>query len=215
MKKGLILIFFMGLSCLGNAQKLFMPDFSKFSSESMQAAFPKDNVSFMNSDEQKLVFYMNLLRLDPQLFMDEIVKPYVAFNELNVNNYVKSLYKDLSKAPPTSPFFMREDLYKMAESHLEDIGKKGLTGHVGSNGKTFAKRAAPMLEKYETVSENVGLGFYSPLDNLIGLLIDDGVKDLGHRKAILSPNYNCVGVAIGKHKEFVYGCVMDFGYLAN
>ena len=215
MKRGIFIIIFIAISFTGMTQKLFEPDFSKFPSESLQSAFSKEKVSFMSSEEQKLVFFMNLLRIEPQLFLDEVIKPYVAFSDLNVNNYVKSLYKDLSKASPTHPFFMREDLYEMANAHLIDIGKKGLTGHVGSNGKTFAKRAAPMLEKYETVSENVGLGFYSPLDNLIGLLIDDGVKDLGHRKAILSPNYNCVGVAIGQHKEFIYGCVMDFGYLAN
>ena len=215
MKRGLLVIILVGLTYVSNAQKLFEPDFSNFSSKSMQAAFPDGNTTFMNGDEQKLVFYMNLLRLEPQVFMADILKPYIAMNQLNVNSYVKSLYKDLSKLAPINTLLMKEDLYEMAHSHLEDIGEKGLTGHVGSHGQTFANRAAPMLKKYETVSENVGLGFYSPLDNLIGLLIDDGVKDLGHRKAILSPSYNCVGVAIGQHKEFVYGCVMDFGYLAD
>lgn len=203
------------MSVMGYTQKLFVPDFSNFPSESMQQAFPHESTSFMTSDEQKVVFYMNLLRLEPSVFLKEIVKPYIIFNELNVNSYVKSLYKDLEKCQPVGPLLMRKDLYIMANAHLLDIGTKGLTGHKGSNGKTFQKRAAPLLKKYATVSENVGLGFYSPLDNLIGLLIDDGVKDLGHRKAILASSYNSVGVAIGIHKKFVYGCVMDFGYLSE
>ncbi len=213
MKKEVCIVLFMVVSFIANAQKPFVPDFSHFSTESLHQAFPQQANSFMTAEEQKLVFYMNLLRLEPVVFLNDIVKPYVAFNELNVNSYVRSLYKDLAKSKSVSTLRMEQDLYEMAKSHLQDIGTNGLTGHVGSNGQTFKIRAAPLLNKYELVSENVGLGFNSPLDNLMGLLIDDGVKGLGHRKAILSPQYNGIGVAIGSHKEFVYGCVMDFGFL--
>jgi uncharacterized protein YkwD len=110
---------------------------------------------------------------------------------------------------------MQKDLYEVSYTHLTDIGEKGLTGHRGSKGRTFQKRVNELLKTYSAVSENVGLGFKYPLDNVIGLLIDDGVKDLGHRKAILSSDYNGVGVSLGNHKDYTYGCVMDFGKRAE
>ena len=167
----------------------------------------------MNSEEQEVVFYMNLVRLEPSVFLEYILKPYVLHHELNKNHYVKSLYSDLKKTKPTIPLVMKADLYAVAEAHLKDIGGKGIEGHTGSNGKSFKKRVDHLFDTYITVSENIGLGFETPLDNVIGLLIDDGVKDVGHRKAILSPNYNCVGVSIGTHKNYTNGCVMDFGFL--
>jgi hypothetical protein len=168
-------------------------------------------VEFMNGEEQKVVFYMNLVRLEPQVFLKDVLRPYVAFHHLNVNSYLKSLYRDLEKATATIPFEISEDLYQVSRAHLDDIGSKGLTGHKGSKGKTFEKRVDHLFANYATVSENVGLGFPTPLSNVIGLLVDDGVKDLGHRKAILNAEYNRVGVAVGSHSNFTYGCVMDFG----
>ena len=50
-----------------------------------------------------------------------------------------------------------------------------------------------------------------PLSIVITLLIDDGIKGLGHRKNILNESYNSVGVAIRPHKSYRVNCVIDFG----
>lgn len=201
------------LPLFGMAREMYQPDLSEFSRETLTLAKANSEVSFMTKEEQDVVFYMNLVRLEPQIFMEAILKPYVAHYELNKNHYVKSLYSDLKKANSVKPLVMKQDLYEVSKSHLDDIGEKGIEGHTGSNGKTFKKRVDHLFKTYISVSENVGLGFETPLDNVIGLLIDDGVKDVGHRKAILSPNYNCVGVSLGNHKNYIKGCVMDFGQL--
>jgi hypothetical protein len=205
---GLFLVPFIGVG-----QALFLPDLSAFSNETLTKAGSSLENGFMTPEEQKVVFYMNLVRLEPQTFSKHIVKPYIAFYELNSNHYVKTLYSDLKKAKSTNVFAMKQDLFDVAKKHLDDIGKNGIGGHTGSKRNTFEKRVAHLLSTYNGVSENIGLGFNSPLDNVMGLLIDDGVKSLGHRKAILSKDYNCVGVAIGFHKEYDTGCVMDFGLL--
>lgn len=207
-------MFALSLSFVATAQKVFSPNLNGFAKETLQSAMD-GSVDFMTAEEQKVVFFMNLVRLEPQVFLTDVLQPYVKFHELNENTYLKSLYRDLSKAPSTAVFVMKKDLFEVSKLHVQDIGKKGLTGHKGSQGKTFKRRVNHLFSTYLTVSENVGLGFKSPLDNVIGLLIDDGVKDLGHRKAILSPDYNCVGVALGAHKNYTYGCVMDFGQLAK
>lgn len=201
------------LPVFGMTQELYQPDLRQFSKETLTLARGNSGVVFMTEEEQDVAFYMNLVRLEPQIFMESILKPYVAHYELNKNHYVKSLYSDLKKAESVMPLVMKQDLYEVSKAHLDDIGAKGIEGHTGSNGKTFKKRVDHLFKTYISVSENVGLGFETPLDNVIGLLIDDGVKDVGHRKAILSPNYNCVGVALGMHKNYIKGCVMDFGQL--
>lgn len=89
----------------------------------------------------------------------------------------------------------------MAQSHMKDIGAKGLVSHTGSHGKTFKKRSESVIPFYSAVAENIGLGYSSALANTIGLLIDQGVKNLGHRETILQTKYDCVGVALGGHKK--------------
>jgi uncharacterized protein YkwD len=42
------------------------------------------------------------------------------------------------------------------------------------------------------------------------LLIDDGIESLGHRKNILEPKYQWIGIAIEPHKTYRTNCVMDF-----
>jgi uncharacterized protein YkwD len=41
-------------------------------------------------------------------------------------------------------------------------------------------------------------GRNSPLMTILGLIIDDGVKDRGHRKTIFSPTYRYVGWSSGR-----------------
>ena len=36
---------------------------------------------------------------------------------------------------------------------------------------------------------------------ILGLIVDDGVKDRGHRKTIYNPNYKFVGHSSGKKDE--------------
>lgn len=45
---------------------------------------------------------------------------------------------------------------------------------------------------------------------VIQLLIDDGVLSRGHRKNILSNEFNFVGVSFGQHSKHKCICVMDF-----
>ncbi|MBW4490944.1 MAG: hypothetical protein KME12_24530 [Trichocoleus desertorum ATA4-8-CV12] len=46
--------------------------------------------------------------------------------------------------------------------------------------------------------------------HVIQLLIDDGVKDRGHRKSILKPDYRMTGVACGSHAAYTTMCVMEY-----
>jgi len=209
-----VLLFFV-ISIGGSSQEIFHPDLSGFSQETIVKAKSNDMVMFMTDEEKEVVFYSNLVRLKPHIFLETIVKPYVKINYPYRNYYVKSLVADLKRAQPVGQLVMKKDLYIMSRNHQADIGKNSIHGHTGSKGKTFNKRAKHLMLKYYGVSENIGLGFISPIENVLELLIDDGVVDLGHRVTILSEKYNCVGVSIGTHKTYGTGCVIDYGFLLN
>ena len=106
----LFLIPFVGIS-----QAVFLPDLSAFSKETLERANANLNQSFMSAEEQKVVFYMNLVRLEPQTFSKYIAKPYIAFYELNPNHYVKTLYSDLKKAKSTRELAIKQDLFEVAK----------------------------------------------------------------------------------------------------
>ena len=41
-------------------------------------------------------------------------------------------------------------------------------------------------------------------------IIDDGVKDRGHRKNIFDPAFRVVGAHSGGHQDYEWMCVLDF-----
>lgn len=45
----------------------------------------------------------------------------------------------------------------------------------------------------------------------MNLLIDEGVKTLGHRKNILDPHAKVIGVSIQPHNLYKHICVIDYG----
>jgi len=68
-----------------------------------------------------------------------------------------------------------------------------------------------VMTKYMEVGENIYYGEFTAEEIVLQLLIDEGIEDLGHRKNILNPRFNSIGVSIKPHKSYVYNCVMSFG----
>jgi uncharacterized protein YkwD len=58
--------------------------------------------------------------------------------------------------------------------------------------------------------ESITLGSNPARDVVLQLLIDDGVRDRGHRKTLLDRHYAVAGAACGPHREFQQICVIDF-----
>jgi uncharacterized protein YkwD len=60
------------------------------------------------------------------------------------------------------------------------------------------------------LGENIHYGDTDPRWIVISLLIDDGVRNRGHRKTLLDKNFNLTGIAIGSHKVYNGMCVMNY-----
>jgi len=165
------------------------------------------DLSYMNEEEQKVVLFMNMARQDGPLFADTFLEAFVRENQVEESSYLRSLRKDLERTSGLPLLVPEKDLTAVAQGHAKQSGE---TGHVGH--KDMDKRFAPLRgNPYSAWGENCSYGYAEAISIVIMLLIDEGVKDVGHRKNILNPAYNSVGVAIRPHKTYRVNCVIDFG----
>lgn len=175
--------------------------------EILEKANTAAGFAYYSDEEKKVVFFMNLARLDGNLFAETLLDAYVTFNGTENSSYLRSLYRDLRKVKGLPVLIPEEDLTGIAQDHATESGR---TGHVGHKG--FEKRFEPYMgAPYTNVGENASYGHANAIDIVITLLIDEGVKNVGHRVNILKPEFNSVGVAIREHKRYRVNCVIDFG----
>ncbi len=163
--------------------------------------------AYLAEEEKKVILFMNMARHNGSLFAETFLESYIEANDLENSSYLRSLFRDLKKGSGLEPLLPEEDLTAAAQGHAVKSGKNGRVGHQG-----FNKRFDPLMgNPYNHVGENCSYGYEKAIDIVISLLIDEGIKDRGHRKNILSDSFNSVGVAIRPHKSYRVNCVMDFG----
>lgn len=162
------------------------------------------NTQYLSEEEKKVILLTNLARYDGKLFSESFLKDFL--QDQKPNRFTKSLFRDLEKIKNLPMLVPERDLNEIARGHAEISGKRGTTGH-----QRFEKRFNPVMGKYNAVAENCAYGFENALDNVLQLLIDEGINSLGHRKNMLNPDYNSIGVSIQDHKKYRFNCVMDFG----
>lgn len=163
---------------------------------------------YLNEEEKKVILFMNMARHDGPLFAESFLAAYMQENHLEKNSYTRSLLRDLKKIKGLVPLIPEEDLTSVAQGHATKSGEKGTTGHNG-----FKQRFEPLMgNPYTHVGENCSYGYEQAIDIVISLLIDEGVKELGHRHNILAPDFNSIGIAIRPHQSYRTNCVMDFGF---
>lgn len=97
-----------------------------------------------------------------------------------------------------------------ARDHVKEQGPTGATGHHGTEGSLPWDR----INRYGTwankTAENIAYGHSSARDIVIALIIDDGVRNRGHRKTIFDTSLRIIGVATGPHAKYGTMCVMTF-----
>ena len=97
-----------------------------------------------------------------------------------------------------------------SDAHAKDLGTRGTTGHVGSDGSTMAERVARHGQWIGHVGENISYGCADAAGIVTQLLIDDGVASRGHRHNLLKDSFRVVGLALRPHETYGWCCVLDF-----
>lgn len=145
--------------------------------------------------EKDAVYWLNYVRKQPQQFYHNILTVFLEqFPELK-SSYTKSLTNELIHASPVPMLKSSYKLNKVAASHAKDLATTGVSiSHASSSGQSFQQRMAD-AGLLNCISENIYEGRPEPLKAIIFLLIDQGVKNVGHRKNILDPDMKFIGIS--------------------
>ena len=123
---------------------------------------------------------------------------------------VREAIAALKSRKPMPPLRWSKGLAAAAADHVRDQGPGGHMEHRGTDGSNPAKRAERYGRWITGMAENIAYGENPAREVVIQLLVDDGVRDRGHRKNLLNPDWGTEGVACGPHKEYEQMCVMDY-----
>ena len=183
---------------------------SKFSSEWNDSKYLKCNTAsgttYMSANEKQVIYILNLLRANPRLFANTVVKKYPEYSHngnLRKVSEFKSFLKTLQNTDPL-PLLNPDALcYASAQCHAASAGRRGYVGH--------DRKEATCRSKQHFNGECCEYGHDDALDILMTLLIDQNVPSLPHRKICLGP-YKAVGISIQPHKSYRYNSVLDFSF---
>lgn len=165
---------------------------------------------------------MNRVRTDPQGYANylESILPYYQGTVLRVPGEsglqtregrpaAEEAIRVLRGQAPLPALTWQDGIARSAYDHVLDIGPRGLTGHIGSDGSTPADR----VNRYGTwvgyISENIDFGPERALLVVRDFVIDDGVPDRGHRRNLLDASIRVAGAACGRHAQYGTMCVVD------
>ena len=166
---------------------------------------------YMTADEKELFKLINLARMNGKLFRDTYLSAYQdTSSKTTSEKSISSLRKDLKKYKNLKPLIPAKNLGDSARAHAIDLGNAGKYGHTSSKGVDFKFRMGKLVERYAGVGENCAYGNEKPLAILMDMLIDDGNKSRGHRKNILQPRFEHLGLAIEPHITDKYNAVLLF-----
>jgi uncharacterized protein YkwD len=120
---------------------------------------------------------------------------------------VEEAVQFLSRQRPLPALSWSPGLARAAEDLVQQQSSSGATGH--GDGGDIRKR----IEKYgswrSTIGENISYGPDTARQVVMGLIMDDGVPDRGHRKNIFNPSFTTAGGACGPHPVYRKICVME------
>ena len=122
------------------------------------------------------------------------------------SQYLKSL-------KPLNSLIYSSEISKACRDHVADIGPKGLTDHIGSDGSNITDRIEKYCEWDGIVGENLDFGFREGSNIIMNLIMDDGVKERCQRMNLFNKEYKYIGIGVGPHK--IFGICTVIGYAKN
>ena len=157
--------------------------------------------SGLSKEEREFFYWVNYMRNNPALFYTNCVVPFLKqFPEAN-GKEAKSLEKDLRASSRLPLFSYSSAATDAAKIHCADLAlKQSNIGHISSDGKNFSARMR-LAGLTKCAAENIYTGKSDPLLSLMMLLLDIGLESAGHRKNLLTPWYNQMGVSIQTHRS--------------
>tara|TARA_R110001592_G_scaffold76385_1_gene230539 strand:+ start:2818 stop:3462 length:645 start_codon:yes stop_codon:yes gene_type:complete len=182
------------------AQKI--TPFSSWDAHDLRKANSAKNIKDLSFQEKKVIFYINLARMDGELFAETYLKDYMDDVRIPKNKYYRSLIAMLKEQEGMEPLEPKNDLISEAIKHSKEMGRVGKKGHRSADAKSFSERMEKFKSQYNKIKESNQYGYPDALSIVVDLLIDDDQESLRHRKMLLDPELKFIGVGIRNHKKF-------------
>ena len=151
---------------------------------------------YLSKAEQEFFQWVNIFRVDPIGFRNRYLVPFLEqFPDIK-GSETRSLMDELDLARPLDPLIPDPILIRTSEAHARDLSNSAhVLNHNSSNGASFKDRME-MAGVRKCAGENLYDGKNDPIMALIILLIDKGLPNAGHRKALMKGDFKKMGVAI-------------------
>lgn len=175
----------------------------------------------LSDSERELLSEINQARANPQLYVSylEKLKPLFSGNVYTQSgraplttqegwSAVNDAISFLKTLKPLPPLMASNGLCLAALTHVKDQGGSGATGHRSTNSNMIEDRVKPFGRWQGAIGENIAYGNDSARERLLTWLIDDGVPTRGHRRRLLSGDYQVAGISCGAHPQFSAMCVL-------
>jgi len=202
-------------------QKLPAPVSPPKPASSKAAANPLDQL--ISSHEKEILAEINLARTNPAQYLRylEEFKPHYHGKEIKfadgsplvTNEGVSALEEAIGfvrSLKPLPPLELRKGLILGAQDHVNDLTRTGHSGHRGSDGSMTEDRLSRYGIWSDSVGEDIVYQSRKAREDVIALLIDDGVKSRGHRKNIFKSDFHVIGLALSQPSKSPAMCVITF-----
>ncbi len=183
-----------------SAQKI--TPFESWKTKDLAIANSARTLKDVSFQEKKVIFYINLARMNGKLFAETYLKDYMDDVKLPKNKFYRSLVKTLTEQDSMPPLEPQDDLFKEAIQHSKEMGRLGKKGHRSEDSKSFEERMEKFKNKYKIIRECNQYGYPDALSIVIDLLIDDDKESLNQRKALLNSELKYIGIGIRSHKKY-------------
>lgn len=155
--------------------------------------------SFMTADEKAMLEEINLMRANPKGYIPYVEAYVKEFSEAGWDSATteeegqtsKELIGQLRKLEALSVLRPHQELYEVARLHGADLRQMGSIQHQGSDGSMPYNRVRQGTDLSDG-NENIVGGTTYIRESVITLLVDSGIPNRGHRKALLEPKWNYV-----------------------
>ncbi len=164
---------------------------------------------------------LNFARTQPKKYAETVLQPRLPY--FNGNTYsvpgqipiithegagaVTECINELNSTSAIEKLSIEKGLNLSAQWLADDQARTGQMGHTGSDGSNLSTRINRYGKWSYCCAENCAYGTKTAREIVAQLLIDDGVSSRGHRKNILNPKLEKVGIGYNDKNNAPYGAV--------
>lgn len=153
---------------------------------------------------------INLARTAPRKYARIVARETRTHQLTEGDRAVREAIRFLEKTARLPALRHSAGLRAAARCQVRDQGPVGGVGHLGDDWSTPARRIARFGRWGERMAENIAYGESNARTIVVRLIVDDGVRDRGHRLNIFGREFRHAGVATGPHSRYGTMCVIDF-----